>query len=415
MKIKSSRRFFAPIAVVFTIGTLAGGALADDTVDYTDGETDSTPYSLSTASNNTIILHSLGTGIATQSGVISGAGTLEKNGAGTIELTANNTFSGIFKLTTGTIGIGNNSAFGTSTIQINGGEIRAVNAARTVTNALQLNASFSVGRLTTFAGNAALGADITITANNPDGPANGDSTFSGVISGSRGITIAEGPNGIGTGAIIFGGVNTYTGGTTISSGQLTVSSGASLAAATSALTVNGGTLNLNNAAQSVGTLSGSGGTINLGTGHTLTVTNASNTSFAGSLAGNGSFIKTGSSTLTLTGTNTYAGTTTINAGTLQFGRQTSLYNNTPASWTAANIVVESGATAAFNVGGANEFTASDIATVSGIGTAGGGFKNGSSIGMDTTNAAGGNFTYGNSLADTNSGANVLGLVKLGTG
>jgi autotransporter-associated beta strand protein len=66
--------------------------------------------------------------------------------------------------------------------------------------------------------------------------------------------------------------------------------------------------------------------------------------------------KIGAGTSTLTGVNTYRGTTTISAGTLQFGRQASLYNNTVGNWTDTNLIVNSGATAAFNVGGAGEFT-----------------------------------------------------------
>ncbi len=149
------------------------------------------------------------------------ASGLVKTGAGTLGLHAANTFSGNLTLNDGTLGIGNNQALGSGTVVINGGIIRAVNAARTVANPLQLNGSFTVGRLTTFTGATTLGADVTITANNHDGPANGDSTFNGVISGvGRSVTIAQGPQGLGTGAVVFGGANTYTGSTTVQSGRL---------------------------------------------------------------------------------------------------------------------------------------------------------------------------------------------------
>ena len=72
---------------------------------------------------------------------------------------------------------------------------------------------------------------------------------------------------------------------------------------------------------------------------------------------------------TLSGVNTYRGTTTVSTGTLQFARQVSLYNNVVGNWTAANLIVNSGATAAFNVGGAGEFTTSDIDTLKVLGTA----------------------------------------------
>lgn len=131
------------------------------------------------------------------------------------------------------------------------------------------------------------------------------------------------------------------------------------------------------------------------------------------LNGGGAFTKTTTGTLYMDGVNSYTGTTTVSAGTLQFLQETALYNNTPASWTDMNIVVNSGATAAFNVGGAGEFTASDVDVIKSLGTPGGGFQNGSVLGLDTTNAAGGSFTYGGVIADTNVGANSVGLEKMG--
>ena len=73
----------------------------------------------------------------------------------------------------------------------------------------------------------------------------------------------------------------------------------------------------------------------------------------------------------------------------------------------------SGETAAFHVGGTGEFTAANIDTLKAVGTSTGGFRTGSTIGLDTTNAAGGNFTYTSTIANPNAGANVLGLAKLG--
>jgi autotransporter-associated beta strand protein len=142
--------------------------------------------------------------------------------------------------------------------------------------------------------------------------------------------------------------------------------------------------------------------------------------FSGTLADNtgglvGNYTKTGAGTQILTGTNTYTGKTSILAGTLQFGKSASLYNATPASWTAANLAVKSGATAAFNVGGTGEFTAADILQLSALGGATGGFESGSFLALDTTNATGGVFTYSNAIANPNGGANVLGVAKLGSG
>ncbi|MEO5712905.1 MAG: autotransporter-associated beta strand repeat-containing protein [Luteolibacter sp.] len=128
----------------------------------------------------------------------------------------------------------------------------------------------------------------------------------------------------------------------------------------------------------------------------------------------------GGSAVIFAGANTYNGTTTINGGVLQFAKQVSLYNNITASWTAANLTVASGTTAAFNVGGAGEFTSADIDTIKGLSNVGAtaatqGFKNGSILGLDTTNA-GGNFTYANALTNhVGTVTDTLGLTKLGTG
>ena len=69
-------------------------------------------------------------------------------------------------------------------------------------------------------------------------------------------------------------------------------------------------------------------TINLASGHTLTVNQSTNTTYGigavstltSILAGSGNIVKSGSGTLTLTGGNTYTGSTTISAGTLQLNK-----------------------------------------------------------------------------------------------
>ena len=147
----------------------------------------------------------------------------------------------------------------------------------------------------------------------------------------------------------------------------------------------------------------------------LSVSGTGSTLFSGVLSGNGSLTKQGSGTLTLSGANTYTGTFAVSAGTMQFAKEVSLYNNNTASWTAANLAVASGATAAFNVGGTGEFTSSDLDILKALGTNTGGFENGSFLGLDTTNASAGSFTYASNIANPNGGANVLGLTKLGTG
>ena len=175
-------------------------------------------------------------------------------------------------------------------------------------------------------------------------------------------------------------------------------------------------------------------TLNLGTGGTAGALNVSeiqssgtdaarvvnfnhtgNYTFAPKLSGVLSVNKLGAGTTLLAGSNSYTGPTMISAGTLQFGKRAALYASGTASWTAANFTTGTGATAAFNVGGAGEFTASDIALLATLGTGTSGFRSGANLGLDTTNATSGTFAYASAIANPNAGANALGFTKLGAG
>ena len=92
-----------------------------------------------------------------------------------------------------------------------------------------------------------------------------------------------------------------------------------LPSATALTIMNGSTFDLNNINQTIGSLSAtdaSGNKVTLGTG-TLTVGNSALTTFDGIISGaGGALVKQGTGTLTLTGSSTYSGTTTVNAGSL---------------------------------------------------------------------------------------------------
>lgn len=133
------------------------------------------------------------------------------------------------------------------------------------------------------------------------------------------------------------------------------------------------------------------------------------------ITGSGDLTKTGAGRLVLAGTNSW-GKTAANTGVLQFARPASLYNGATANWTPANITVEGGTTLAFNMGGAGEFTTSDLNTLTnsshlGVSTATTGLKSGSLIGIDTSS---GNYSYGAPFYDVNNKTNILGLVKMGS-
>ena len=143
---------------------------------------------------------------------------------------------------------------------------------------------------------------------------NGSSTFSGSIQD----TLPVGGSGavqlvVENGKLTLTGANTYSGATNISAGILQISgSNARLPTAT-AVVISGGTLDLNNYNQTVASLSGAAGTVDLGTG-TLTVGDASGTAFSGTITGTGNVVKQGAGTLTLSGANAYTGKTIITAG-----------------------------------------------------------------------------------------------------
>ena len=117
--------------------------------------------------------------------------------------------------------------------------------------------------------------------------------------------------------------NNYTGATIIKSGATLLGAAGALPSIT-ALTVNGGTLDLNNFGtsndQTVGSLAGAGGIITNSDGantRTLTVNQASgSTAFAGAINDTLALTKSGGGMLTLSAANTYTGATTVNGGTL---------------------------------------------------------------------------------------------------
>ncbi|MBT1158020.1 autotransporter-associated beta strand repeat-containing protein [Aminobacter anthyllidis] len=134
------------------------------------------------------------------------------------------------------------------------------------------------------------------------------------------------------GTLVLSAANSYTGGTVIKGGTLSISSDGNLGAASGGLTFVGGILT-NTAAMTTARdieLRLAGGTFD---------TRADLTA-SGTISGQGKLTKTGSETLTLTGTNSYAGGTKISAGTLQIG----------IGGTAGSIIgnVENNAVLAFN-------------------------------------------------------------------
>ncbi|SFI84123.1 autotransporter-associated beta strand repeat-containing protein, partial [Methylobacterium brachiatum] len=121
---------------------------------------------------------------------------------------------------------------------------------------------------------------------------------------------------LGGGTLTLTGANTYAGGTTFAGGTLSVSRDANLGAAVAPLTFDGGILRVTGTGFTATTrpitwANGGGGLDIADPANTFTLTQ--------SLAGSGGLAKLGAGTLALSGINTYAGPTTIAAGTLLAG------------------------------------------------------------------------------------------------
>ncbi|MCE0497616.1 MAG: autotransporter-associated beta strand repeat-containing protein [Methylacidiphilales bacterium] len=140
---------------------------------------------------------------------------------------------------------------------------------------------------------------------------------------------------ISSGTLILTGTNTFSGGLTINAGTVQVAGSGTLGSTTNAVTVDG-TLDLNGTTQTIGALTGDFAILNSsnGTTSTLTIGNGitntfENATYSGIIENNSgsggtvALVKTGAGTEILTANNTYSGGTTINAGTLVVGDDTS--------------------------------------------------------------------------------------------
>ncbi|MFK5924114.1 MAG: autotransporter domain-containing protein [Verrucomicrobiota bacterium] len=223
----------------------------------------------------------------THSGVISGAGSLTKTGASTLTLIGNNSYLGDTQLNGGTLSVSADNTLGNSfgSLTFDGGT-------------LQNTAAFSTARAITL--NAAGGTFLT----------GADLTHSGVISGSGSLTKT------GSSTLTLSGSNSYLGGSLLNGGTLSVSADNNLGDSSGGLTFNGATLQ-NTAAFSMTratTLNAAGGTFRTG----------ANLMHSGIIGGAGSLTKTGASTLTLSGNNSYLGGTRLNDGILSVSADNNL-------------------------------------------------------------------------------------------
>ena len=226
---------------------------------------------------------------------ISSVGGITKEGAGTLILAGNNTYPGATTINAGTLQIGNGGATGSLSTSSN----------ITVNGTLAFNRSGDVFQGTDFSNAAITG------------------TGSLIQNGSGNLTLNA--------------ANTYSGGTALNTGTLRLSHTGAAGSGTIAQSSGASLLHLNAAGtfanamsvynvQASETLTLSGGiTVNnalfdVDAGDTLTI--------SGAVSGTGGVTKNGTGALILSASNSYTGSTTVNAGTLQAAAANALGSTT---------------------------------------------------------------------------------------
>lgn len=264
-------------------------------------------------------------------GVISGNLAVTKTGSNRLQFGGANTYTGTTTLAAGILRIGNSvgtvgaitsSGIGTGPLVLNGGTFSSsTGTARTILNPTTLGGNLDLGAASPSNGLLDFAAAATLTGTRSLSLAS-DVTFSGAVGesgGSRGLTKA------GTGLLTLAGTNTYTGTTTVSAGTVSIGDGV--------------------------TTGSVAGPISVATGSTIRFATAAATpqTYAGAISGDGLLEKTAAGTLTLSGTNSYAGGTSITGGAIVFDTLATI------GGTGANVTVATGATAALVTGDFNTF------------------------------------------------------------
>ncbi len=329
---------------LFTLG-LGGGTLdSSGSGSNTLGLTATGSLAFSGSGSRTLTLTGSNTGTNSLAAVIDdngGATSVVKSSTGQWLMSAANTYTGSTTVTGGTLNAGNDAAFGTGTLVLNGGTLSA-NATRTLANDVSVTANSTIGGAAalTLSGAVTLSGSRTLTVSN-----SANTTISGAIGetgGSADFLKA------GLGVLILSGTNTYTGQTSISAGTVSLSTLA----------------NADGTASALGAPTGAAdGTIRLGSGvgtGTLIYTGSGNSSdrgfdLAGSIGGGG-LTNNGSGTLTLSGnvSASVAGAKTLTLSGTQTGANT-----------LSGIIADGSGTVAVSKSGTGNWTLSGANTFSG--------------------------------------------------
>lgn len=287
-----------------------------------------------TGGNNVLFLGAMGGtsgnsgGNISINGIISGDGNAQngtttsvyKDGAGALTLGGANSYTGDTRIAEGNLTVSGLGTLGSgSDVFIAAGGSLTVNANTAVASVQEWG--------TTNSGTISIGSGATLNINGADR----GTMFQNSISGAGGLTMA----GSGNSTLGLFGTQSYTGATTVSGGKLstgvalassavTISGGTfetttnNILADTATVTVNSGTYNVGGN-DTIGALSGTGGSINLSTNRlTTTISSGISSYTGGAISGTGGGItKNGAGTFSLGGTHSYTGGTTVSGGELR--------------------------------------------------------------------------------------------------
>ncbi|EJM1220534.1 fibronectin-binding autotransporter adhesin ShdA [Salmonella enterica] len=268
---------------------------------------------------------------------VTGEGQIVKSGSDELIVTGDNNYSGGTTISGGTLTVDHADSLGSGDIDNSGvlkvgeGELENTlfgsgSLVKTGTGELTLSGDNSYSGGTTITGG-------TLTADHADSLGSGDIANSGVLQVGEGElkNTLSGSGSLvktGTGELTLSGDNDYSGGTTISGGTLTADHADSLG---------------------TGAIANSG-VLQVGEGE-----------LENTLSGSGSLVKTGSGELTLSGDNSYSGTTTITDGTLiaanvnalgggNIDNSGTLMLDANGAFELANVTTHTGATTALAAG-----------------------------------------------------------------
>jgi len=329
---------------------------------------------------------------------INSNGTFNDSG-GSIKESFTVNFNGTFNLSgAGVIG-GSNTINAGGFMNISGGTFAPLSFMDLEGGTMKLTASSTLSGMVGTSGTITSGAGpVTLTLNTP-APGLGlpsVDAFGGVMQNGVGGTLSVTLNGPG-GTSSFSGASTYSGTTTIQAGTF-LATAANAFSPNSAFVITGGTLDTSTFSQTIASLAGTSGIVNIGAGANLTAgTNNASTTFSGTLTGPGTLIKAGSGTMALGGGGAFTGTIAIQNGSLA----NSAVNGIPI---AANLTFSIGASIAFNFNQSlNSLPTGVLNPVT--------FANNANLTLGADNSSsstGGNFTGPGTLTKTGTGTLTIG-------